>query len=67
MTEYLTVKDAAGIIRVSERTILRWLQDGSLPAVRIGRTIRFNKQRLLMELDRRQYGVRPQKDDPALG
>ena len=69
MPEYLTVKDAASMIRVSERTILRWIGNRSLGAVRIGHTIRFDKQRLLAELDKRQRDSfrRSGNDDPAMG
>ena len=31
----LTVKDAARLLQVSERTIYRWLSEGSIPAYRV--------------------------------
>ncbi len=40
MTEFLTVAEAAGRLRVNERTIRRWIDAGELPAVRRGRVIR---------------------------
>jgi excisionase family DNA binding protein len=39
----LTVKQAAGVIGVSERTIRRWVAAGWLPAWRRGRTIRIRR------------------------
>ena len=32
----LTTADAANLLGVSTRTIVRWIQDGDLPAIRVG-------------------------------
>jgi excisionase family DNA binding protein len=37
----LTVHDAARVLRVSEATVRRWAADGTLPAIRHGRALRF--------------------------
>lgn len=34
--EYVTVSEAAALLRVSPSTIRRWIRDGDLPAYRIG-------------------------------
>jgi excisionase family DNA binding protein len=34
--EYLTVTEAANLVRVSPSTIRRWIREGNLPAYRIG-------------------------------
>src|SRR3954447_17061257 len=34
--EYLTVTEAANLVRVSPSTIRRWIREGSLPAYRLG-------------------------------
>ena len=65
-TEYLTVKDAAKMFRVSNKTILRWIENGSLRGVRIAHTIRFDKQDLLMQLDKSQNGSFRRQHDPSL-
>ena len=31
----LTVRDVAGLLKVTEKTIYRWLKNGSLPAYRV--------------------------------
>lgn len=36
----LTVGDVAGEFQVSARTVRRWIADGDLPVVRIGRLVR---------------------------
>lgn len=66
MDEYMTVKDVAAMTLVSERTVFRWMQLGRIRPVRIGGTIRFKKSRLLMDLERHEYGGEP-KHDPAMG
>ena len=38
----LTVTEAAAQLRVSRRTLLRWLQIGRLPGVKIGRDWRID-------------------------
>lgn len=45
--EYITVAEAAGLLRVSPSTIWRWIDQGVLPAYRIGqRRIRVKKSEL---------------------
>lgn len=43
----LTVRDAARILNVSEKTIYRWINQGSLPAYRVNELYRFNRAELL--------------------
>lgn len=43
--EYLTIAEAAGLLRVSVSTIRRWIRDGGLPAHRVG------KRRLVVNRD----------------
>lgn len=43
--EYLTIAEAAGLPRVSDSTIRRWIRDGGLPAHRVG------KRRLVVKRD----------------
>jgi excisionase family DNA binding protein len=35
--EYLTVAEAAELLKVHKSTIWRWIESGSLPAYRVGR------------------------------
>ena len=43
----LSVKDSAQLLKVSEKTIYRWVKQGKLPAYRINEQYRFNRAELL--------------------
>ncbi|TNF22456.1 MAG: helix-turn-helix domain-containing protein [Deltaproteobacteria bacterium] len=43
----LSVADVATLLSVSEKTVYRWIQQGRLPAYRLGQQFRFNKSELL--------------------
>ncbi len=43
----LTVKDAARLLSVSEKTIYRWIADGRIPAHQLGDQYRFSRAELL--------------------
>lgn len=43
----LTVRDVAGLLKVTEKTIYRWLKNGSLPAYRVNSQYRFSRAELL--------------------
>ena len=47
----LTVQDVAVLLATSERTIYRRVQDGTLPARKIGGTVRFHRSDLAALLD----------------
>ncbi len=53
----LTVKDAARLLSVSEKTIYRWLHQDIMPAMRIGATYRFNRAELLAWATSRRMGL----------
>lgn len=40
----MTVPEVAGLLRVSRMTVYRQIHDGTLPAVRMGRTLRVPRQ-----------------------
>lgn len=40
---YMTVKEVADRLRVSKMTVYRLIKDGSLPAVRFGRSFRVDR------------------------
>ena len=57
--EYLTLEECASILKVSDRTIRRWINKGSLPALKIEKTIRVLKS----DLDRLGKDVKnPEKE-----
>ncbi|HSS09026.1 MAG TPA: helix-turn-helix domain-containing protein [Acidimicrobiales bacterium] len=39
--DLLTVREVARRAKVSERTVWRWVEDGRLPAIRVGGIVRF--------------------------
>ena len=55
--EYLTGEQLAELLQVSVKSISRWaISDSSMPVLRIGRTVRFPKERLLRWLKGREQG-----------
>jgi excisionase family DNA binding protein len=44
--EFLTTKDVAGMMKVSERTVKTWLKSGDLPAFKIGNVVRIERKAL---------------------
>jgi excisionase family DNA binding protein len=50
---YLTPTQVADLLQVSVKTVSRWaLEDASMPALRRGRVLRFEREQLLAWLDR---------------
>lgn len=45
--DYLTVKEAADLLKVSRRTLDLWKQRPDFPAIKIGGTIRIEKSQLI--------------------
>lgn len=55
--EYLTVDQVANMLQVSTKSVSRWVShDPSMPALRIGRTLRFERARLLAWLRSKTQG-----------
>lgn len=68
MAEYLTVKDVALLIRVSESTVIRWIRRGYITPLRIGHTLRFERTRLLLQVEKHQSSTQSfVLHDPSLG
>ena len=55
----LSVRDAAGILNVSEKTIYRWIKQSVIPAYRINEQYRFNRTELLEWATSRRLQVSP--------
>ena len=52
---YMTPREVAEMLKVDDRTVLRWAQqDASMPVTRIGRVIRFERELLLRWLARKR-------------
>jgi PTS system nitrogen regulatory IIA component len=59
----LTVRDAAAVLSVSEKTIYRWISQGRLPAYRVGDQYRFNRSELLEWATAQRLNVSPEMFD----
>jgi PTS system nitrogen regulatory IIA component len=53
----LTVRDVAGLLKVSEKTVYRWIDQGALPAYRVKEQYRFNRAELLEWATSRKMNV----------
>lgn len=56
----LLVKDAARLLNVSEKTIYRWIKQGSIPAYRLNEQYRFNRAELLEWATSRRIALSPE-------
>ncbi|SRR5258706_8564370 len=56
----LTVRDASELLGVSEKTIYRWIQAGTLPAYKLNEQYRFNRAELLEWATSNRINVSPQ-------
>lgn len=56
----LQVKDAARLLSVSEKTIYRWIKQGSIPAYRLSDQYRFNRAELLEWATARRIALSPE-------
>jgi len=55
----LTVREAAKLLNVSEKSVYRWIKEGVLPAYRINDQYRINRAELLEWATARKLGVSP--------
>ena len=55
----LTVREAAKLLNVSEKSVYRWIKEGVLPAYRINDQYRINRAELLEWATARRIGVSP--------
>jgi excisionase family DNA binding protein len=49
---FLTVAEVAGILKLNQQTVRNWIDQGSLPALRVGRRVRIRRsdfERVLAE------------------
>jgi nitrogen PTS system EIIA component len=55
----LTVRDVARFLTVSEKTVYRWIRQGTLPAYRVNEQYRFNRAELLEWATAQKINVSP--------
>lgn len=63
--QLLTVKDIAAYLQVNERTVLKLVVEGKLPAVKVGNQWRFRRNIVDAWLDDQMLGITPQVLDAA--
>src|ERR1043165_9180342 len=56
----LTVRDAAQLLNVTDKTIYRWIKQGAIPAYQINEQYRFNRAELLEWATSRKLNVSPE-------
>ena len=56
----LLVKDAARLLDVSDKTIYRWIKQGSIPAYKLNEQYRFNRAELLEWATARRISISPE-------
>ncbi|PNU19995.1 PTS fructose transporter subunit IIA [Geothermobacter hydrogeniphilus] len=55
----LSVKDTSALLKVSEKTVYRWIQQGAIPAYKVHGSYRFNRAELIEWATSRRLGVSP--------
>ena len=61
----MTIKQLAAYLSVNDRTVLKLVQDGALPGVKIGNQWRFRKAMIDTWLDDQMLGITPRYVEPA--
>ena len=56
MDEYLTVAEVAEILKLNQQTVRNWIDQGRLPALRIGRRVRIRREDFLALTERAYSG-----------
>ena len=55
--DLLTTAEVEALLRVSRQTLVRWRKDGTLPAVKIGRLVRYRRDAVEALLSPTQDGA----------
>lgn len=58
--KFLTVEDAAKELKVDTQTIRKWIRDGELPAISVGRQYRIKREDFDAFIEKRR--TKPSKD-----
>ncbi len=62
--DFLTVAEVAGLLKLNQQTVRNWIDQGSLPALRVGRRVRIRRSDLnrLLEQGSTQAPRPPQRN-----
>jgi PTS system nitrogen regulatory IIA component len=58
--EILTAAEVADYLRVSERTVYQWAQQGQIPAGKLGNNWRFKREHIIRWMDEQMDGALPE-------
>jgi excisionase family DNA binding protein len=56
---YLTVAEVAATLKLNQQTVRNWIDQGSLPALRVGRRVRIKQSDFQRILDESYSGGKP--------
>ncbi len=64
---FLTVAEVADVLKLNQQTVRNWIDQGSLPAVKVGRRVRIKRKDLdhLVEQGYRTTGAHAQPSGPS--
>jgi excisionase family DNA binding protein len=65
---YLTVAEVAEVLKLNQQTVRNWIDQGSLPALRVGRRVRIKRsdfERVLAESYNPGAGSSPGRSGPS--
>jgi excisionase family DNA binding protein len=60
--EYLTVAEVAETLKLNQQTVRNWIDQGSLPALRVGRRVRIKRSDFERILDESYSPAKPPPD-----
>ena len=61
--DILTIREVADYLKVTERTLYRLVQDGKLPAFKVGNSWRFRREDLERWISERSRGTDTNRED----
>jgi excisionase family DNA binding protein len=61
---YLTVAEVAETLKLNQQTVRNWIDQGSLPALRVGRRVRIKRSDFERILDESYSGNKPAGPNP---
>jgi len=65
MSEYLTLSELCGWLKVKPATVYDWVHIGFIPHLKLGRLLRFERGRIAAWLEERRCAGRPTKKLPV--
>jgi excisionase family DNA binding protein len=60
---FLTVAEVAGMLKLNQQTVRNWIDQGSLPALRVGRRVRIRRSDLDRVLEQSYTGAPSSREE----